>query len=85
VTDVTRVVSDVANPSFNVSIVYSSKWGDCAQLATVNEKSTLRIEADDDPSETVPFTGWRVSLDKDALLAHIDDCHVILKAMEKKA
>jgi hypothetical protein len=69
-------VQDFTQGDWGVEVSYDEKWGDCMQVASVNNESPLTIEADDDPNETVPFTGWRVSLDRagiDALIEKLQD------------
>lgn len=57
--------SDLTMEGWEVEVTHADGW-DCMQVASVNNRSHLKIEADDDNDE-VPFTGWRVTLDKAGL------------------
>lgn len=77
------VASDRTMSGWSVEVSHADNW-DFVQLASVNEKSDLRIASDDSTpeiEETVPFTGWRVTLDRDALLDHISHCEEVLRRM----
>jgi len=62
---VSDTVKDVAMPNWHIELSHEDGWG-FAQFASVNEKSELEIPADDNDG-MVPFTGWRITLDKAGL------------------
>jgi hypothetical protein len=65
-------IYDITMGGWRVELTHAEGW-DCVQIASVNTHSHLTIEADDGDGQ-VPFTGWRVTLDKDALGRFIQEC-----------
>jgi hypothetical protein len=68
--------SDLTMDGWEVELTHADGW-DCAQIASVNNRSHLKIEADDGEGE-VPFDGWRVTLDRERLAMHIRQCQDVL-------
>lgn len=64
-------VNDMVMKDWGVELSHEDGW-DCVQIASVNTRSRLKIEADDG-NGTVPFTGWRVTLDVKGLDALIQE------------
>jgi hypothetical protein len=72
-TEITSV-NDVTMSGWSAELSFADGW-DFVQFASVNDRSHLKIESDDDPEKMEQFTGWRVTLDKDGLRALIDAAH----------
>jgi hypothetical protein len=69
-------VSDLTMSGWEVELTHADGW-DFVQVASVNNRSHLKIEADDGEGE-VPFDGWRVTLNKAgvrALIERLGDLH----------
>lgn len=80
----TKDIPDHTMQGWRVELTHEDGW-DFVQIASVNEKSHLRIEADDDPEQTVPFDGWRVTLDRAGLRNLIDKAHELYDKLPDSA
>lgn len=58
-------VPDLTMQGWKVELSHGERW-DCVQVASVNDRSHLRIEADSGDGD-VQFTGWRITLDAKGL------------------
>jgi hypothetical protein len=74
-------VPDCTMDGWRTELSFEDGW-DFVQLASVNDRSHLQIEADDG-NGTVQFTGWRVTLNREALDAFIEQATTLRARMNE--